>query len=73
MKVDYAATGIRQTVKGVMVTNCNNHPHVLLLKNKDGSADGMVFQLPGGVKKPGESDQTVSAIDHGDTLYMPHW
>eukprot|EP00729_Bicosta_minor_P015031 gene15031-35102_t len=49
MKTDYAATGIRQTVKGVMVTNCHNHPHVLLLKNKKGASpsDGLLFQLPG--------------------------
>lgn len=69
MKTDYAATGIRQTVKGVMVTNCHNHPHVLLLKNKKGASpsDGLLFQLPGGTEAFGQHSRTLvgcTALPH---------
>jgi hypothetical protein len=47
------------TTAKVMLVHCNNHPHVLLLKNIASTPDKVQFELPGGKKKPGESDQTA--------------
>ncbi|KAJ1976344.1 hypothetical protein H4R35_002739 [Dimargaris xerosporica] len=53
IKADYDSHGMRRTVEALLITHLHNHPHVLILK----TAASTRFQFPGGVLKPGESEQ----------------
>ncbi|CAG8732101.1 11255_t:CDS:2, partial [Racocetra persica] len=48
---DYAVTGMRRTVEGVLVVHEHNHPHVLMLQIANS-----FFKLPGDYLKPGEDE-----------------
>ncbi|XP_058106163.1 pre-mRNA cleavage factor Im 25 kDa subunit 1 [Magnolia sinica] len=51
MKSNYAATGMRTCVQGVLLVELFRHPHVLLLQVRNS-----FFKLPGGRLRPGESE-----------------
>jgi hypothetical protein len=57
-RLDYKKFGRRETLKAVMVVNNRNFPHVLLLQETNEKGEAIPrYSLPGGVKKPGESDR----------------
>ncbi|XP_077238996.1 homolog of CFIM-25 [Tasmannia lanceolata] len=51
MKANYAMSGLRTCVEGVILVELFQHPHVLLLQVKNS-----FFKLPGGRLRPGESE-----------------
>ncbi|KAJ3204410.1 hypothetical protein HDU83_009529 [Entophlyctis luteolus] len=51
LQADYALTGMRRTVEGVLLVHEHGHPHVLMLQ-----VANAFFKLPGDVLKPGEDE-----------------